>query len=122
MVTRRLLKPVVPVMEVLEGRLLLSSTLDGALSGRLAAGRDAAPSPAIEVPGDVGFAPAASVELTSPTVSASTEQGETFDIAWSGGSDGVSLQLWSYGPGGWSVIATNVDSELNTYSWDTCEL
>ncbi len=99
---------------------------DGAQAGAILAGA-AALNAATEIVRDSGVEstePAletVGVSLTSPRLSDIIERGTDFVIEWSGRDAETTLQIWSYGPNGWNIIADAVSAAEGSFSWDTSD-
>ena len=48
--------------------------------------------------------------------------GETYAIEWSGGDIDDTVQLWSYGPDGWNMIAAAAAATDGGFNWNTTGL
>lgn len=59
------------------------------------------------------------VELLTPAAPTNVLRGETFRLQWAGGDFDRDLQIWLYGPDGWSLLADDVPVAQGFYDWST---
>ncbi len=62
------------------------------------------------------------VSLTEPSTGSTVNVGDTERIEWSGGRASETIQIWSFGPNGWNLLADNVDAADAGWDWDTTGL
>jgi hypothetical protein len=68
-----------------------------------------------------GYASLQGLVLTNPATATSIEEGTPYQINWTGGMPGATVQLWVFGgPNNtWTEIAGGISSTVGFYDWNT---